>query len=71
MARKHGIPIDLLMFDFNVVPEDTSEKPEEGAVVYGMHLEACRWNYEEGTLDESLPKTLFSPCPKMWLKPKL
>jgi dynein heavy chain len=48
------------MFDFDVVSSDITEKPEEGAYIYGMYFEAARWNAEEGCLDESLPKVLYS-----------
>jgi len=44
VARKHGIPIDLLMFDFQVVNYEIIEKPEEGSFVYGMFMESARWN---------------------------
>jgi dynein heavy chain len=71
VARKHGIPIDLLMFDFQVVTHEVTEKPEEGSYVYGMFLEAARWNSEESCMDESMPKTLYSSCPMMLLIPKL
>lgn len=56
VARKHKIPIDLLLFDFDVVEQEVTEAPEEGAYVYGMSLEAARWNSEEKCLDESHPK---------------
>ncbi len=70
-ARKHKIPIDLLTFDFEVIPVDATEKPEEGAYIYGLYLEAARWNYEEGVLDESLPKILFSSLPMIKIIPCL
>ena len=58
------------MFDFEVVNHEITEKPEEGSYIYGMFLEAARWNVEAGILEESHPKVLFSPCPTIWLKPK-
>ncbi len=67
MARKHKIPIDLLMFDFVVVDHEIKEKPEEGAYCYGIFLEAARWNAEESCIDESHPKVLFSPGPIIWI----
>lgn len=70
-ARKHKIPIDLLTFDFEVVPGEVTTRPEEGAYVYGLFLEAARWNMEESILDESLPKVLFSSLPMVKLIPCL
>lgn len=71
VARKHKIPIDLLMFDFEVVNHDITERPEEGAYCYGIFLEAARWNNEEQCLDESNPKVLYAPGPVIWIQPKV
>jgi len=32
------------MFDFEVVNHEITEKPEEGSYIYGMFIEAARWN---------------------------
>jgi dynein heavy chain len=46
------------------------EKPaEDGAFVYGLFIEGCRWNSESEVLAESFPKVLFSQMPHIWLKP--
>jgi len=45
-ARKHKIPIDLLTFDFEVLVGEVTEKPADGAYIYGLFLEAARWNIE-------------------------
>jgi dynein heavy chain len=73
-ARKYVIPIDDVTFDPQTMPADVNresvkEKPEDGAYVYGMFLEGCRWNYAKGVLDESEPKVLFTPAPTFWLRP--
>jgi len=60
-----------LTFDFEIIQEEISGKPEEGAYVYGLFLEAARWNHDEMKLDESLPKVLFSPLPMVKLVPCL
>jgi dynein heavy chain len=73
-ARKYQIPIDTLVFDFEILPEKVTpesitDAPGDGSYVYGLFLEGCRWNNEIGALDESLPKKLFNPMPVIWLKP--
>lgn len=59
------------MFDFEVYGQEVIDAPEEGAYVYGMSMEAARWDNEENCLNESLPKVLYSGCPVIKLMPKL
>jgi hypothetical protein len=37
-------------------------------LVYGLHLEGCRWDDETGALAECLPKRRFSPLPIVIVK---
>jgi dynein heavy chain len=60
-----------LTFDFEVIAGEVTEKPADGAYIYGLFLEAARWNSEEEILDESLPKILFSTLPMVKLIPCL
>ncbi|DBA76763.1 TPA: hypothetical protein ACH3X2_008790 [Trebouxia sp. C0005] len=72
-ARKHGIPIDMVEYDYETLGMDHkmyNRCPEEGVYVHGLHLEGCRWDPVEKQLAESLPKVLFSPAPCLWLRPK-
>lgn len=63
-ARKYGIPIDLLVYDFFVIKETTIEKPpEDGVYVYGMFLDGARFDRNEMVIAESLPKVLFDEMP--------
>ena len=37
--------------------------------MYGMFMEACRWDFEEHKLCDPLPKELFSDAPMLLLNP--
>lgn len=65
-ARKYTIPIDDIVFDFEMKAEDSFAKgPENGVFTHGLFLEGARWDAETAELAESLPKILFSPSPTM------
>lgn len=73
-ARKYVIPIDEIDMDFEVFSGesalDKDKKPEDGAYIYGLFLEGCRWDSDINKLSESAPKTLFTQMPYIWLLPK-
>lgn len=43
--------------------EATHEKAPDGQLIYGLHLEGCRWDDEIGGLAESNPRRLYAPMP--------
>uniref|UniRef100_A0A8C3D352 Dynein axonemal heavy chain 12 n=1 Tax=Cairina moschata TaxID=8855 RepID=A0A8C3D352_CAIMO len=69
-ARKHRIPIDLLGYEFQVIPQDTADTaPEDGVYIHGLFLDGARWDRTKGMLAEQYPKLLFDIMPIIWIKP--
>uniref|UniRef100_A0A2K5KRN4 Dynein axonemal heavy chain 12 n=1 Tax=Cercocebus atys TaxID=9531 RepID=A0A2K5KRN4_CERAT len=69
-ARKYTTPIDLLGYEFEVIPSDTSDtSPDDGVYIHGLYLDGARWNRQSGLLAEQHPKLLFDLMPIIWIKP--
>mmetsp|Transcript_6953 Transcript_6953/g.8584 ORF Transcript_6953/g.8584 Transcript_6953/m.8584 type:complete len:2263 (-) Transcript_6953:99-6887(-) len=71
-ARKNGVAIDALSWEFSVVkeePDDIIEGPTEGVYVMGMQLEGAKWDAIKSCLSEPPIMELVSPMPVMHFKP--
>ncbi len=71
-ARRNGLAIDTLEFEFPVLmepAEKVKEAPKEGAYIKGLFLEGAKWNFEESYLAEPEPLQLFSDLPVIHFKP--
>ena len=67
-ARRYTIPIDDVVFDFEMKDEEWDGlpvPPKDGVFTYGLFLEGCRWDKGTHELEESLPKVLFADAPTM------
>lgn len=71
-ARAKKIPIDLLVFDFQVLKVDyETAYPAWGVYVQGLFMDGGRWDRKKHTIAEQFPKILNDSVPAMWLFPKL
>jgi len=71
-ARKHQYPIDTIDFNFNVRAEAASSltaRPSDGAFIRGLFMEGARWDPELQSINDSLPKQLYTDMPVILLDP--
>jgi dynein heavy chain len=73
-ARKYGVAIDLLDFDFEVMEDLTKHNfkkpPKDGVYIRGLFIEGCRFDRETKVLAEQHPKVLNDLCPVIHVIPK-
>ena len=74
-ARRSDVPIDKLSFEFIMKSESedqiTAPPAEGGCYITGLFIEGARWEKEEHSLADPLPKELFAKLPVMHLLPKI
>ena len=71
-SRKMHIAVDTLMIGCEVtpkLPEDLVDPPASGAYVYGLYMEAGRFDREKMVMQDMFPRKLFNLMPCIWLKP--
>ena len=71
-ARKNGIAIDTLSWEFPIVNQDASsitQYAKDGAYIKGLFLEGARWDSDNGYLTEPIPMELMATMPVIHFKP--
>eukprot|EP00960_Hanusia_phi_P070417 767305-Hanusia_phi.AAC.13 len=72
-ARRYQIPIDSLNFSFQIKkmegPESVNNPPEDGVYIFGLFLEAARWDRRQQKLKPSLPGEMMSLMPIIHFNP--
>lgn len=69
-ARKYQIAIDVLDYDFQIMPDipsDCKKGPEDGCYIYGLFLDGAR--FKDGILCDPMKRQLNSIMPTIWMKP--
>jgi dynein heavy chain len=72
-ARRHSFPIDTVANGFKYLDEEAQmiqNKPEDGCYIRGLFCEGARWDKEEKSLQDPLPKELFAAMPVIHLSPE-
>mmetsp|Transcript_15509 Transcript_15509/g.50489 ORF Transcript_15509/g.50489 Transcript_15509/m.50489 type:complete len:200 (+) Transcript_15509:4520-5119(+) len=71
-ARKNGIAIDTLSWEFPVVNTSApsiTQHAKDGSYCHGLFLEGARWDLDNGCLTEPTPMELFCSMPVIHFKP--
>lgn len=71
-ARKNGISIDALNWEFLIINQSESAlitPPADGAYVKGLILEGARWDFDHDTLTEPYPMELHCQMPIIHFRP--
>ena len=71
-ARKAVISIDIISFEFKVLPDSVDElreRPASGCYIRGLFLEGAQFDRATLLLAESKPKELYTDMLVMWLIP--
>jgi dynein heavy chain len=71
-ARKHMEAIDGLSFKYQILtqnPEEITESPEDGVIVFGLYLEGARFDREMNRVVESKPGEMYDLLPAIHFQP--
>ncbi|VDN98570.1 unnamed protein product [Rodentolepis nana] len=71
-ARTHGVGIDTLSWDFNVLnysEHNITNTPKEGVYVSGLYLEGAGWDIRSQCLIEATPMMLVCGMPVIHFRP--
>ena len=71
-ARKHMEAIDGLSFKFSILtiaPEEITESPEDGVIIFGLYLEGARYDRERSLVVESVPGIMYDLLPAIHFQP--
>jgi dynein heavy chain len=70
-ARSQGVAVDELVFEYFVMPPQSSfhQRPKDGAYVSGLFLEGAGWDVENTCLTEPKPMQLMVEMPVIHFKP--
>ena len=71
-ARRHVVPIDTLVFTFEVTPwtlQEFRKSEADGVFVYGMYLEGARWDKGEMVLVDAVEKEIYFCMPVIQFLP--
>ena len=71
-SRKYHIAVDILVVSCELKsygPTEELEKPKDGVLIYGLFMEAGRFDRTSMTLQDSQPSILFSEMPCILLLP--
>ena len=72
-ARKHKYAIDTVAFNYKMVKENwhkLTQRPNDGIYIRGLFLEGARWDASVNSLNDSLPKQLYTDLPVLHLDPQ-
>ncbi len=60
----------VLVTPHHICPSSCGTRTQDGAYIRGLFLEGARWDSEQGSLNDSRPKQLYTPLPVIHLDPE-
>ena len=68
-SRIHGLPIDSLSFEVEVLEEEPKGFPDVGVNIHGLFFDGVRWNANRKCVDEQELGQIYTEAPYIHLKP--